>query len=91
MLKIDISQTRPISELPRNYFQLLKEAEDKGAVIFLRRNRPVSVLVSFDNWQELEKLRRKSEEEDAIKRISRSEIEFKKGKGKLLKSLKDLR
>ncbi len=38
-----------------------------------------------------ELIREKLEEEDLIRRVRKSQLEIKQGKGKILKSLKDLR
>lgn len=91
MLKLDLSQIKSVSELPRNYNALIRESEEKGALIFFRRNKPITVLLSFDNWQQLEEIKRKKGEEIALKTINESENEFKSGKAKLLNSLKNLK
>lgn len=90
MLNTDFSQIKPISLLPRKYNLLVKEVKEKGVIVFLRRNHPEVVLVDFSLWQELEKARKENEEKKAIEAINQSEKEFKEGKAKVLKSLKDL-
>jgi len=90
MLNTDFSQIKPISLLPRQYNLLVKEAKEKGAIVFLRRSSPEVVLVDFSLWQELERVRREKEEKNALASIEESEKEFKQGKAKILKSLKSL-
>lgn len=90
MLNTDFSQIKPISLLPRQYNLLVKETKKKGAIVFLRRSRPEVVLVNFPLWRELEKARREKEEKEALANIKQSEKEFKQGKVKILRSLKNL-
>ncbi|MBL7150494.1 type II toxin-antitoxin system Phd/YefM family antitoxin [Candidatus Microgenomates bacterium] len=54
MNNFTLSQTEPISSLPRDYANLLKRARrKKEPVIFLRRNKPVAALL---DWELLKKL-----------------------------------
>lgn len=90
MLNYDFSQIKPISLLPRQYNLLIKEVKKKGVVVFFKRSQPEVVLLDFNYWQELEKEKRRKEEKEALESINQSEKEFKQGKAKVLKSLKDL-
>lgn len=90
MINYDFSQIKPISLLPRQYNLLIKEVKKKGVVVFFKRSQPEVVLLDFNYWQELEKEKRRKEEKEAFESINQSEKEFKQGKAKVLKSLKDL-
>lgn len=92
MNKFTLSQTEPISTLPRDYSNLLKRAKKKKEpVIFLKRNKPVAALLSWEYLLELMRLKAKIEEKEALKNILQSEKEFKAGKAKILKSLAQLK
>lgn len=90
-MDITISQTEPISSLPKDYSRLLKKAQrEKKPIVLLRRNRPVGALVG---WEWLEKAindKRRLEEKEALVKIKKSEEEFKKGKAKVIDSLVEL-
>jgi len=91
MYNFKLSQTEPISSLPRDYAALLKKAKKKGEpIIFLRRNKPVGALLGWDLLKKLIKLKRKAEEKETLKNILQSEKEFEEDKAKLLKSLAGL-
>lgn len=91
MNNISLSQTRPISVLPRDYANLVKEAQKKKEpVVFLKRNQPVAALVGWELLQKLLACRAKLEEAKALENIRQSEKEFQAGKAKPLKSLKNL-
>ncbi len=80
---------KPISSLPRNYFQLAEDTRD-GDIVFLKRNKPYVVFLDFKRWQKLIDLEQKNEEKKAMASIEASEQEFSAGKAKVLKSLADL-
>ena len=91
MYNFKLSQTEPISSLPRDYTALLQKAKKKGEpIVFLRRNKPVGALLDWTLLKELIELKRKAEEKGVLEKIFQSEKEFKKGKAKVLKSLADL-
>ena len=63
MYDFKLSQTEPVSSLPRDYAALLKRAEKKGEpIIFLRRNEPVGALLCWNLLKQLIELKRKAEE-----------------------------
>jgi PHD/YefM family antitoxin component YafN of YafNO toxin-antitoxin module len=87
-----ISQTESVSSLPKNYSLFLKRAKKKNEpIIFLKRNRPVGALVSWELLEELMDAKTKFEKMQAMSKIAQSEKEYKQGKGKVLKSLFDLK
>ena len=91
MYNFKLSQTEPISSLPRDYTALLQKAKKKNEpIVFLRRNKPVGALLDWTLLKELVELKRKAEEKKVLEKILQSEKEFKKGKAKVLKSLADL-
>jgi len=86
-----ISQTEPVSSLPRDYSRFLKRVEEnKEPVIFLRRNKPVGALIDWEMLKKLWEIKRKLEEKEALASIAQSEKEFRTGKAKVLKSLASL-
>lgn len=93
-MNIDFSQLKPISSLPRKYNQYVQEAKKKGAVIFMKKNKPETVLVNFKTWEklqnELEKVKLKLEEQIVLSDIAESEEDIKQGRFSTAKSLKDL-
>lgn len=90
MYKLDISQIKPISILPRQYNKLIAEVKDKGEMVFLKGNKPHVVLVDFDYWQKLMEKERKADEKDALEAIRTSEKDIKLGRTKPLRSFADL-
>ncbi len=92
MADLMISQTEPVSSLPRDYSRFLKRVEtQKEPIIFLRRNEPVGALVGWNWLKELLVIKRKLEEQEALASITQSEKEFRAGKAKVLKSLTSLK
>ena len=90
--KLDFSQIKPISSLPRNYAALLKWAQQTGKpVIFLRRNKPIAAFLDWKLFKKLIEFQEKEEEREALKNILRSEKEFRAGQAKVLKSLAHLK
>jgi len=91
MADLMISQTEPISALPRDYSRFLKRVKDKNEpIVFLKRNRPVGALVGWDWLKQVLDIKRKVEENEALENIIQSEKEFKTGEAKALKSLANL-
>jgi len=91
MNNFTLSQTEPISSLPRDYSSLLVRAKKrKEPVIFLKRNRPVAALLSWEFLNELMEVKRKLDEEEALNNVLQSEKEYRAGKAKILKSLAKL-
>lgn len=90
MYKIDVTQVKPISLLPREYNKLIKVVKDKGEVVFMKGNKPHVVLVDFDYWKKLMEREKRREDEDGLKAIGASEQEYKEGKARRLGSLTDL-
>lgn len=86
-----LSQTEPISSLPRDYAALLEKAKkQKRPIIFLKRNRSVGALLDWELLRELMKLKAEIKEKEALENILQSEKEYKAGKSKVLKSLGNL-
>ena len=91
MNNFTLSQTESISSLPRDYSAFLKRAKArKEPVIFLKRNKPVAALLSWELLKELMEIKSRVEEEEALEKIAKSEKEYKAGKARLLKSLSKL-
>lgn len=85
-------QIVPISQLPRRYLSILREAKTSGKpIIIFRRNKPVAGIVSYEHLSTLLEAKREAEEKEALEKISVGEREFKEGRAKILKSLRDLR
>jgi len=90
MLNIGASQLKSISSLPRDYVKLSKEAENKGEVIFLKRNTPYVVLVDFSRWEMLKEKEMLYDAQEAISSINQSEKEYQAGKSRRFTSFSDL-
>jgi len=90
MAKIETSQLKPISKLPRNYKEYVTEAKNKGPVVFMTRSKPSVVLVDFNYWETLTDISQELEEKVALETIKKSEEEYTQGKAKKLRSLKNL-
>lgn len=91
MNNFNLSQTEPISSLPRDYASLVRRVkEKKEPVIFLKRNRPIVALMDWELLKKLMAFKTKLEEAGALATISQSEKEFKAGKARTLKSLASL-
>ena len=86
-----ISQTEPVSSLPRKYFQFLKRVnKENEPIVFLKRNKPIGALVSWKLLESFLETKKKLEEKEALSNIVQSEKEFKQGKAKILKTLSSL-
>ena len=91
MNNLTLSQTEPISSLPRDYSNLLIRAKKrKEPVIFLKRNKPIGALLSWEFLKELMEVKRKLDKEEALNNILQSEKDYKAGRAKILKSLAKL-
>lgn len=91
MNNINLSQTEPISSLPRDYASLVKRAEKSNEpVVFLKRNRPVVALIGWELLQEFLSYQARLEEKEILENIRQSEKEYKAGRAKVLKSLANL-
>lgn len=88
--KVNFSQMKPISSLPKNYAELAESSISSGDVIFLKRNAPYVVMLDFVRWQKLTNLEQQIEEMEALATIKQSEREYKNGEAKTLTSLADL-
>lgn len=87
----DYNQIVPISELPRRYLELLRQASTtKKPVVLFRRNKPVGGLVDFDLLQTIWETQRKMELEEALKTIKEGEEAYKNKRTRVLKEPKDL-
>lgn len=81
-----------VRDLQRNYRKTLDRAKSSGEpVIVLRHNKPETVIVDIDVWQNLVQRTARMEEMLALKDIAQSEAEYQVGQAKKLKgSLLDL-
>ena len=75
-----LSQTVQISNLPRNYWDILERSDKKGEpVILLRHSKPVGALVAKNVLDELLKIKMLFEEERALSLVKKGNVEYKKG------------
>jgi prevent-host-death family protein len=89
-MNVQFHQLKPISSLPRKYNEYVKEAEKKGAVIFMKKSKPKSVLVDFKVWEKLVELQQQIELQDALQRIQASEEDIASDRYSKASSLADL-
>jgi len=84
-------QISPISELPRRYIELLKQAsKTKEPVILFRRNKPVGGLVDYDLLQQLVEYKRQLELKQALAIIKEGEEAYRRKKTRVLKKPAEL-
>lgn len=75
-----LSQTVQISNLPRNYWEILEKSDKRGEpVILLKHSKPVGALVAKSVLDELLKIKTLFEEERALSLIEKGDAEYKKG------------
>ncbi|MCH8821677.1 type II toxin-antitoxin system Phd/YefM family antitoxin [Patescibacteria group bacterium] len=78
--------------IQRSYKKVIEAVkETKEPVIILRRNKPEAAIIDIETFEELSRKAESYDELRALESIEQSEREFKSGKTKVLKSLKDLR
>ncbi len=78
--------------IQRNYKKVIETVkETKEPVIILRRNKPEAAMIDIETFEELSKKADSYDELRALEAITQSETEFRSGKAKTLRSLKDLR
>lgn len=91
MNNISLSQTAPISSLPRDYLAFFqRSAKRDEPVIFLRHGKPVGALLAQKVLDQLLTIKRKYEEDKALKTAEQGVREYKKGRALKLESLADL-
>jgi prevent-host-death family protein len=91
MNNISLSQLVSISDLQRNYNDLVQRIKKFSEPIYLlRRNKPEAVLVSVDVYEKLVNEKQKYEEVLALMSIKDFESEKKKGKLKMGNKVSDL-
>ena len=91
MQAINLSQTAPISQLPRDYLKFLRQSEEKNEpVIFLRHSKPVGALLSDKVFSDLMATKQAYEEEKVLKLAEEGRDEYRTGKAKKLTSIADL-
>ena len=75
-----LSQTVPISSLPRNYWGILEDSKKKGEpVILLRHSKPVGALVAKKVLDDLVRIKTIFEEERAMSLIKKGNKEYSEG------------
>lgn len=81
-----------ISELRQDAARLLKRVQaDREPWVILSRSRPVGVLMGPEAYEEMRERLRQLQEEALLHDVEASEAEFRAGKARRLRSLKDLR
>lgn len=76
-----LSQTVPVSQLPRKYLSLLKSSKKKGEpVILVRHNKPVGAIVANKVLENLLKIKQIWEEEKVLQLVKSGDKEFAQGK-----------
>jgi|APSaa5957512576_1039674.scaffolds.fasta_scaffold27379_2 hypothetical protein len=81
MNNITLSQTAPISSLPRDYLAFFKQsAKREEPVIFLRHGKPVGALVAQKVLDQLLTIKRKYEEDRVLKIAKQGMKEYREGK-----------
>ncbi|KKS43972.1 MAG: hypothetical protein UV05_C0015G0006 [candidate division CPR1 bacterium GW2011_GWA2_42_17] len=85
------NQIVPISQLPRRYDELIKEADSTNQpIIIFRRNKPVAGLVDFSLLEKLLAAQREQELRLAFCAIKEGEEAYQLKKTKVLKKVSDL-
>lgn len=81
MSDISLSQTVPISRVPRDYLSLFRRsARREEPVVVLRHGKPVGALVAQSVLEALMEIRRKYEEEKVLRIVRRGDREYREGK-----------
>lgn len=75
-----LSQTVPVSSLPRNYLSLIKNSQERGEpIILLRHSKPIGALVSKRVLDKLMQTQMKMEEREALDLVKKGNHEFRHG------------
>lgn len=91
MQTINLSQTAPISQLPRDYLKFLRQSEKNNEpIIFLRHNKPVGALLSDKVYNDLMAIKQAYEERKVLKLAEEGRNEYRVGKARKLKSIASL-
>lgn len=95
MNQLNASQFKSISDLPRNYINILKDANELGYVYILKNNRHVGGVVGTNLLAKLkEEARREAfreiEETRILESVERGMKEYRAGKLKPVNSIRDL-
>jgi hypothetical protein len=95
MNQINSSQFKSVSDLPRKYAEILKDANEFGYVYLLKNNKHVGGVVGMDYLEKLKKVMRKQilreiEEEEVYERIQRGREEYRQGKARKVNSVRDI-
>lgn len=81
-----------VTRLRQNAARVLKEAQANGEpCVVVSRSRPVAVILSPDAYQAMRNRLRKLEEAELLRVIEEGEREYRRGKARRLRSLRDLR
>ncbi|MCX6618181.1 MAG: type II toxin-antitoxin system Phd/YefM family antitoxin [Acidobacteria bacterium] len=81
-----------VSDLRQNAAKLLGEVQgNHDPCLILSRSRPVAVLMSATAFEEMQERLRRLEEAELLRVVEEGEAEFRAGKARRLRSLKDLR
>jgi prevent-host-death family protein len=88
MNKITLDQTVPVSELQRDYNEVIERAEkSKDSIVIVRHRKPIVRLISEKVYSQLVKFRRLYEEEVALRLFEKGEAEYS---ARLTVSTKDM-
>ena len=79
------------AQIQRNYKRVIETAkETKEPVVILRRNKPEAAVVDIETFEEIFQKAILFDEMKALEAIKQSEKEYRSGKARELRSLKDL-
>jgi prevent-host-death family protein len=86
-----IPKLASVAQIQRNYKKVIETAKDtKEPVVILRHNKPEAAVVDIETFEEISRKAASFDELKAVEAIKQSETEFKGGKARRLRSLKDL-
>ena len=87
-----MNQLISVSELRQSVARVLKQAQVNGEpCVVVSRSRPVAVILSADAYQAMRNRLRELEEAELLHAVREGEREFRAGKARRLRSLRDLR
>lgn len=86
------NQIVSVSELARKSQAILKRVASANTepIILFKRNKPMVVVINFEDYTALYKAKREKELKDALKTIKFAENELKEGRAKTMKKVSDL-
>lgn len=81
-----------VSQLRQNVARVLKETQANGEpCVIVRRSRPIAVILSPKAYREMQRRLRKLERSQLLRMVREGEQEYRRGKARRLRSLRDLR